>query len=137
MFVFENRNSGKRWCYVSQPSDCNDLVDSTVYDMHQWSFQACDEKPGRNDLLLLVRFNSYYYTNTTYILQSVLALQFLTGLEDCTCYDFVDEDGYGNCLKGHPNKNGLLVCYVKQPTSCNDTIDNLSLPGREISSLAC
>ena len=66
MFVFENRNSGKRWCYVSQPSDCIDLVDSTVYDMHQWSYQACDEKPGRYDLLLLVRFNSYYYIKHKY-----------------------------------------------------------------------
>ena len=85
----------------------------------------------------LIVFITTLSTNTTYRLLSVLALQFLTGLEDCTCYDFGDRDGYGNCLKGHPNKNGLLVCYVKQPTSCNDTIDNLSFPGREISSLAC
>ena len=46
VFVFENRNSGKRWCYVSQPSDCIDLVDSTIYDRHQWSHQACDQTPG-------------------------------------------------------------------------------------------
>ena len=105
--------------------------------MHQWSYQACDEKPGTYDLLLSVRCISYYNKNTTYRLQSVSTLRFLIGLEDCTCYDFVDKDGYGNCLKGHPNKNGLPVCYAQQPTTCNDTIDNLSLPGREISSLAC
>ena len=55
VFVFENRNSGKRWCYVSQPSDCIDLVDSTIYDRHQWSYQACDKTPGT--------FNWSFYVN--------------------------------------------------------------------------
>ena len=56
---------------------------------------------------------------------------------NCSCYDFVDTNGYGNCEKGHINKNNLTVCYVHQPTNCPDVLDSSAFPGRQISSYAC
>ena len=54
--------------------------------------------------------------------------------ESCTCNDFVDENGYGNCLK---EINGKNICYVNQPSSCNDLEYSNSAPEKKISAEAC
>ena len=52
--------------------------------------------------------------------------------EVCSCIDFIDEDGYGNCKRLF---DGTFGCYVREPTSCSDTI---TFFGREFSkSEAC
>ena len=47
---------GRSWCYVTRPSDCQDLVSSTVYPGRQWSFEACKQKGGK-----------YYHASEIYI----------------------------------------------------------------------
>ena len=45
-------------------------------------------------------------------------------LGDCSCSDFVTNDGYGNCNKttrNEPEKGPF--CYVNNPTTCSDVID--------------
>ena len=54
--------------------------------------------------------------------------------ESCKCDDFVDENGYGNCLK---EINGKKVCYINQPSSCNDLEHSNSVHKKKISAEAC
>ena len=42
------------WCYVSQPSDCSDLVESTSHPGKQWSYDAC--KIDEGDYIQYCRF---------------------------------------------------------------------------------
>ena len=52
---------------------------------------------------------------------------------DCTCSDFVKDNGYGNCQKlllGHP------ICYVNEPSNCTDLYADASA-GRNFSWEAC
>lgn len=37
----------ERWCYVNQPSNCSDLVDSKSHSGKQWSFDACKDTEGK------------------------------------------------------------------------------------------
>ena len=40
---------------------------------------------------------------------------------DCKCLDFVDSDGYGNCMKrDHRFKGAAYSCYVKESSHCED-----------------
>ena len=40
---------------------------------------------------------------------------------DCECIDFIDSDGYGNCLKRDPKfLDSAYSCYVKEPSRCPD-----------------
>ena len=39
-------------------------------------------------------------------------------IPDCSCQDFVNSNGYGNCKKIFLNGP---ICYVNQPSTCNDT----------------
>ena len=43
---------------------------------------------------------------------------------DCSCSEFLTEDGYGNCkkpTKNEPEKGPF--CYVNIPSTCSDVID--------------
>ena len=62
-------------------------------------------------------------------------ISFVTG--KCSCYDSLDDEGYGKCQKGHPDTNNLAACYVSQPSNCSDAKHVPELPGRQISSYAC
>ena len=62
---------------------------------------------------------------------------FKIATDNCSCQNFIDVDGYGNCQKGHPMKNNLNVCYVNQPSTCPDTLESGKLLGQEISAHAC
>ena len=45
-------------------------------------------------------------------------------LGNCSCSEFVTKDGYGNCTKttkNEPEKGPF--CYVNNPTTCSDVID--------------
>ena len=39
---------------------------------------------------------------------------------NCSCSNFIDEKGYGNCQKLVPQKRGHPLCYVNEPSSCTD-----------------
>ena len=56
---------------------------------------------------------------------------------NCSCYDYLDDEGYGKCKKRHPDTNNLAACYVNQPTNCSDAKYIPGQPGRQISSYAC
>lgn len=57
----------------------------------------------------------------------------------CTCKDFVNDGGFGNCFKrsGHSKHGGKAVCYVEQPSTCSDLIDSKANPGEKVSAEAC
>jgi len=57
----------------------------------------------------------------------------------CTCKDFINDSGYGNCFKrsGHSIHGGKVVCYVEQPSTCNDLIHSKANPGEKVSAKAC
>ena len=38
---------------------------------------------------------------------------------NCSCSDFVDMYGYGNCLRSWA---GRVMCYVTEPSTCIDAI---------------
>lgn len=56
-------------------------------------------------------------------------------MSDCSCIDYVNEDGEGNCLKPYEDKP--LFCYVKQPSSCPDIIESVEVPNYIQSTQAC
>ena len=61
-------------------------------------------------------------------------------LDNCSCDDYIDSNGYGNCQKPHPDTNNLVVCYVKYPSNCSDAKDiSVIRPRsqRQISTYAC
>ena len=57
----------------------------------------------------------------------------------CTCKDFINDGGFGNCFKksGHSKHGGKAVCYVEQPSTCSDLIDSKANPGEKVSAEAC
>ena len=128
----------KRWCYVYQPSNCTDL--NQDHNGLGWSFEACEHKESKHPelnmcfryiiflgLIWFLKYLSYFCNLRLYKIES----------GKCSCHNFTDIDGYGNCQKGHPNKNNLNVCYVNQPNNCPDTLQSGALRGREISAYAC
>ena len=67
---------------------------------------------------------------------------FVISAEDigCTCHDFINHNGYGQCkLKdlyhGHVRDN--FVCYVNQPSNCDDLYASVSNPGKKLSAIPC
>ena len=58
-------------------------------------------------------------------------------LDNCTCDDYVDNQGYGNCQQSHPDFHNLVVCYVNQHTTCSDAKYISVRPLRQISTYAC
>ena len=63
-------------------------------------------------------------------------MQYFLVLE-CTCIDYVNGVGQGNCLKLSTKLNNLPYCYVKQPSGCRDVINSSYVPGKEYSAQAC
>ena len=57
----------------------------------------------------------------------------------CSCKDFVNDGGFGNCFKrsGHSKHGGNVVCYVEQPSTCSDLIESKANPGEKVSAEAC
>ena len=58
-------------------------------------------------------------------------------LANCTCKDLVNENGGGKCTKESWRSHNKVYCYVNQPTSCNDALDSINLPGEKYSAQAC
>jgi hypothetical protein len=52
--------------------------------------------------------------------------------DDCSCRNFVDSAGFGNCELS--NHNGPL-CYVNEPSSCTDLVTVVE--GEQYSNEAC
>ena len=52
---------------------------------------------------------------------------------NCTCSNFINENGYGNCQKLN---RGLPLCYVNEPSDCTDLIF-IKRTGRSVSWKAC
>ena len=48
--------------------------------------------------------------------------------------DFIGKDGFGNCEKEF---EGMVVCYVNEPTTCPDQISSKHEPGKLYSKEAC
>ena len=62
---------------------------------------------------------------------------FIIVLSACSCSDYVNENGIGNCTKRISLFNWQNVCYVNQPSSCSDLIDSGTDVGKQISVEAC
>jgi len=55
----------------------------------------------------------------------------------CSCSDFVNKNGYGNCKKQDSDFGGLVSCYVNLPSTCTDLVQSGSNPGKYLSAGAC
>ena len=55
----------------------------------------------------------------------------------CTCHDFINVSGHGQCKTKHSITNGHLFCYVNEPSNCTDLFASETDPGRKISVEAC
>lgn len=53
-------------------------------------------------------------------------------ISGCTCIDFLNENGNGNC-----NTHDEYFCYVEQPTNCTDAEYSVEVPGKQWSEHAC
>ena len=53
------------------------------------------------------------------LLSSLYSTHYL--FEECKCIDFIDPDGYGNCIKRDNRIPGSpYTCYVTEPSLCKD-----------------
>lgn len=55
---------------------------------------------------------------------------------DCSCMDYVNADGFGNCLKQAGHLRGPH-CYVNQPSTCKDIKTSTTEEGKQYSVEAC
>ena len=58
----------------------------------------------------------------------------LSDRDNCYCIDHVSVNGFGNCnqlYKGEP------ICYVKEPSSCDDLVPSTTEGGKMYSWMAC
>ena len=55
-------------------------------------------------------------------------------LGDCSCDEYVNAAGYGDCKKIY--RHGL-ACYVSQPSTCKDLVNSTQEAGKQISWEAC
>ena len=112
--------------------------------LHIQGQRYCDDftayKAFRNIVIHgMWKFNIYTVRNITAInfhhifIKSFIIHSLELG-ETCKCNEFVDANGYGNCLK---EINGTKVCYINQPSSCNDLKYSNSIPEKKISAEAC
>ena len=62
-------------------------------------------------------------------------------LASCTCTDFVNSGGGGNCQEGQlspaSKHNGQVFCYVQQPSNCPDLAESTFGGGTQYSAEAC
>ena len=56
--------------------------------------------------------------------------------QGCECKDFIDSNGWGNCIK---TSKGRPMCFVKDPSAstCKDLVDFPGGPGEKGSFEAC
>ena len=69
---------------------------------------------------------SYFYL--------ILIYNNFLALPDCTCTNFINERGYGNCQR--LSRSGKMSCYVNEPSNCDDLKISKST-GKAYSSDAC
>ena len=55
----------------------------------------------------------------------------------CTCHDFINAGGHGQCKTNHSTTGGRQFCYVNQPSNCTDLLPSETDPGKKISAEAC
>ncbi len=55
----------------------------------------------------------------------------------CTCHDFINVGGHGQCKTKASITNGRPFCYVNQPSNCTDLYASETDPGKKISVEAC
>ena len=57
----------------------------------------------------------------------------------CSCKNFVNANGYGNCQKVVPRGplKGRPICYVVQPSGCSDLRGSKNNTGELVSAEAC
>ena len=75
-------------------------------------------------------------------------LSFILGQPDCSCTDFVNPDGIGYCKKAYHCGSlddpkcvkkfyGKYLCYVNQPTNCEDVFNSQFNKAKKASAVAC
>ena len=67
----------------------------------------------------------------------VLSKWFQADQVGCTCHDFMNNAGYGQCRKRGYKHDYTHVCYVNQPSNCSDMYASITDPGKKVSAEAC
>ena len=57
-------------------------------------------------------------------------------LVTCSCKDFVNDSGIGNC-RAKEDRFDAVVCYVNQPSNCGDVVGSNTNGGELLSAEAC
>ena len=58
-------------------------------------------------------------------------------LLDCSCSNFINRNGFGQCKKGDRGFHGAVTCYVKNPSTCTDKIQSTTNKEHWRSAQAC
>ena len=58
-------------------------------------------------------------------------------LPTCTCTDFVNSSGQGNCQTSNTTKSDDKLCYVMRPSNCPDLKNSSLFQDKQISREAC
>ena len=133
-----NINQGKPLCYVNTPSNCTDIKQSKSVPNLYYSYDACD-KCGRQGLYFCEKenkcINKSSPCNKSCHGQRENSEMKKVCMGTCSCSQFVNEHGFGKCLK--EGKNGVLGCYVNFPSNCTDLRASRTNPDKFISFEAC
>ena len=154
-------------CYVNQPSTCRDITKSKHEPGQYYSWEACNEKhfTGEANQRKTIKRNSFIKSliifpflrvnisniNIWVLFADSPALRHtdqLHPLKDdiisiqldnspCTCINFVNKNGVGNCKMGENRFDNKNVCYVALPSSCPDLKNSRTDAGKFLSAVAC
>jgi len=121
-------------CYVNQPSTCTDAVNSTSENGKQYSWEACNARGSRRTPQPPTLFDEQQEYP---LMDDVIGSR--PGTFPCTCIDYVNKNGVGNCTHGGRDNRfkSQNVCYVALPSSCADLKNSRTDAGKFLSALAC
>lgn len=68
---------------------------------------------------------------------SPVTLSPATSTPDCSCSEFINQNGFGRCGKPDSDFGGEPSCYVNLPSTCPDLVRSGSNPEKYLSAQAC
>jgi len=123
-------------CYVNQPSTCSDVTKSKNKPGQQYSWEACRGKLSSIDAVQHPPALRHTDEEPLHQLGNDV-IDIKTNTAPCTCIDFVNKNGVGDCQMGENRFDNKNVCYVALPSSCPDLKNSRTDAGKFLSAFAC